>query len=74
VKTKTVRLAVTVLHEGEYREPGAPITLPIEEANDLVARFGSFEDIPGDSVSPKQREADLQSVATLNVLHKQFVK
>jgi hypothetical protein len=74
VKTKTVRLAVTVLHEGEYREPGTPITLAVEEANDLLARFGSFEDVLGDNVSPKQREADLQSVAALNVFHKQFVK
>ncbi len=52
MKTKTVRLAVTVLHEGEYREPGAEITLPIEEANDLLARFGAYDDIPGESVSP----------------------
>lgn len=74
VKTKTVRLAVTVLHQGEYREPGTPITLAVEEANDLLARFGAYEDIPGDSISPKQRDADLQSVATLNVFHKQFVK
>jgi hypothetical protein len=74
MKTKTVRLAVTVLHEGEYREPGAEITLPIEEANDLLARFGAYDDIPGESVSPKQREADLQSIATLNVFHKQFMK
>jgi hypothetical protein len=74
MKTKTVRLAVTALHEGEYREPGSEITLPIEEANDLLARFGAYDDIPGESVSPKQREADLQSIATLNVFHKQFVK
>jgi len=59
VKTKTVRLPLTVLHEGEYREPGAPI---------------AYDDIPRENVSPKQREADLQSVATLNVFHKQFVK
>jgi hypothetical protein len=74
VKTKTVKLAVTVLHEGEYREPGTPITLAIEEANDLLARFGSFEDILGDSASPKQREADTESVATLNRFHRQLVK
>lgn len=74
MKTKTVTLAITVLHEGEYREPGTPITLAVEEANDLVARFGSYDDIPGDSVSPKQREVDLQSLETLNRFHKQLVK
>ena len=74
MKTKTVRLAVTVLHEGEYREPGTPITLSVEEADDLLIRFGAYEDIPGESVSPKQREADLESVATLNRFHRQLVK
>lgn len=63
MKTRTFRTAITALYNGRYVPPGTEITLPENEAKEMIARFGEFEE--GESLSLEE----LASVEGLNKMH-----
>ncbi len=49
--TRTIAVPVTLVVEGKQLPPGTPVELPADEADGLVARFGSVP-VPDDAADP----------------------
>jgi hypothetical protein len=65
---KTITAPVTLLHNGQYVPPGTKVSLPADEADSIVERFGSFD---GPVV---MTTADIQSINSLNENRARFDK
>jgi hypothetical protein len=65
---KTITAPVTLLHNGQYVPPGTKVSLPADEADSIVERFGSFD---GPVVLTT---ADIDSINALNENHARFSK
>ncbi|RJF69595.1 hypothetical protein [Rhodopseudomonas palustris] len=64
---KTIRAPITLFYEGQYVPPGTPVTLSIEEANNLIDRYGDI----GDAEVVLSMK-DLANIDELNRQHARF--
>lgn len=67
-KTKTIVTTITLTNEGQDNAPGTPVTLPSDEADSILARFGG-EEVGGASKKAAD-EAEAKKLAEIAALEK----
>lgn len=62
---KTIITTITLTNEGEDKAPGTPVTLPAEEADSILDRFGGQEIKGGSKKSDDSEAAKETEIAAL---------